>query len=107
MQASSSFLLWATAAQQCGAALTRQCVLDALARTHSWTGHGLHVETDPGRNQAPTCGVLLQLEGTKFVRVAPPGAGRFDCDPRTKITVDTPAVRAAKLDANGISREFG
>ena len=33
-QATSAFLLWATAAKECGADLTRQCVLDNLAEDH-------------------------------------------------------------------------
>ncbi len=107
MQATSSFLLWATAAQACGADLTRTCVLTNLANVHSWTGHGLHVTTDPGRNVAPTCGLLLQLEGTKYVRVSPKDPGKFECDSRSAVPVDTPAVRAAKIGADGRSHEFG
>jgi len=107
MQASSAFLLWATATQQCGATLTRQCVLQKLANIHQWTGHGLHAQTDPGKNGAPQCGMLLQLEGTKYVRVTPTQPNTFDCDPNSVVIVDTPAVRAAKLDANGIAHEFG
>jgi hypothetical protein len=39
--------------------------------------------------------MLLQLEGTAYVRVAPKAPGTFDCDPNSVVTVDTPAVRAA------------
>ncbi len=107
MQSTSAFLLWATAAQECGTGLTRQCVLGKLAQIHHWTGHGLHADTDPGSNGPPTCGMMLQLEGTKYVRVVPKAPGTFDCDPNSVVTVDTPAVKAAKLDANGVAHQFG
>lgn len=107
MQATSAFLLWATATQQCGAALTRQCVLDKLAAINTWTGNGMHAQTDPGKNGPPKCGMLMQLQGTKYVRVSPTTPGGYDCDPNSVVTVDTPAVRAAKLDANGVARVFG
>jgi ABC-type branched-subunit amino acid transport system substrate-binding protein len=106
MQSTSAFLLWATAAQSCGAQLTRQCVLDDLKNVHKWTGHGLHAPADPGGNNAPNCAVLLQLEGTKYVRVSPTKAGTYDCDPNSVVTVDTKGVQAAKLDTNRIAQEF-
>ncbi len=106
-QATSSFLLWATAASACGDTLTRACTLKNLAATHSWTGHGLHADGDPGGNHPPTCGIVLHLQGSKYVRVAPAKRGTFQCD-KTWIApiVKAPAVSAAKLDANRISQQF-
>ncbi len=79
-QATSSFLLWATAASSCGAELTRECTLEHARRTcTSWTGHGLHAEADPGGNHPPHCNILLHLEGTEYVRVAPEERGTFEC----------------------------
>ncbi|CAB4859230.1 unannotated protein [freshwater metagenome] len=107
MQATSSFLLWATAASECGATLTRQCTLDNMKATHSWTGHGLHAETDPGGNHPPKCAILLHLVGTTYERVAPTKPGTFECKDTwiAKVT-GTPALIAAKLDANRISQQF-
>jgi ABC-type branched-subunit amino acid transport system substrate-binding protein len=106
-QATSSFLLWATAASACGAQLTRECVLANLAATHSWTGHGLHAETDPGGNHPPKCSVIVHLVGTKFERVVPKEPGTFECDDTwiSPIT-GTAALEAAKLDENRISQQF-
>jgi ABC-type branched-subunit amino acid transport system substrate-binding protein len=106
-QATTSFLLWATAASACGDTLTRECTLTNLKDTHKWTGHGLHAETDPGGNHPPSCNLLLKLDGTKYVRVAPSEPGSFDCDPTwiTPIT-STTALVAAKLDENRISQQF-
>ena len=107
MQATSSFLLWAQAASDCGATLTRACTLDKLKNTHSWTGHGLHAETDPGGNHPPSCTILIRLQGTKYVRAAPAKPGTYDCDPTWVAKLSgLPALEAAKLDANRISQQF-
>ncbi len=107
VQATSSFLLWATAASACGAELTRACVLQNLAATHSWTGHGLHAETDPGSNHPPKCSSVLRLVGHTYERVVPTEPATFECDDSwiAKISA-TPALEAAKLDANRISQQF-
>jgi len=106
-QATSSFLLWATAAAACGDTLTRACTLQNLADTHSWTGHGLHADGDPGGNHPPTCALMLHLNGTKYERVLPEERGTFECDPAwIAPIVNAPAVAAAKLDANRISQQF-
>ena len=106
-QATSSFMLWATAASACGAELTRACTLENLKNTHSWTGHGLHAEDDPGGNHPPTCNVMLHLVGTEYKRVAPEKRGTFQCDPTwTAKLSGLPAIVAAKLDANRISQQF-
>jgi hypothetical protein len=81
-QAASSFLLWATAAKSCGSGLTRQCMVNYLAKVHDWTGGGLHAPADPGDNKPPACGVLIKLTGTKFSREYPQKRGTFDCDPK-------------------------
>lgn len=107
MQATSSFLLWAQASSDCGAELTRACVLKNLADTHSWTGHGLHAEDDPGGNHPPKCTLLIRLKGTEYLRVAPEKRGTYACDDSWVAPVTgTPALAAAKLDANRISQQF-
>lgn len=106
-QATSSFLLWATAASACGDQLTRACTLENLANTHSWTGHGLHAETDPGGNHPPACNIVMHLKGTAYERVVPTERGTFECDPSWIGAVSgTPALAAALLDDNRISQQF-
>lgn len=64
--ATSSFLLWATAAKACGFDLTRECMVEQLAQVHEWDGGGLHAPTDPGHHadqeillvSVHTCGAL-------------------------------------------------
>ena len=78
-QATSSFLLWATEAKACGSTLTRQCMINKLATVTSWTGGGLNVPTNPSKNLPPHCGLLLKLNGTKWVQVYPKTLGTFQC----------------------------
>ena len=107
VQATSAFLLWATAVKSCGSNVTAKCVLDAASAQTNWTGGGLHTPTNPGTNDAPDCGVLIKLQGASFVKVAPTGTG-FDCSPKYDVKgLTTSALTAAKLDANRIATEYG
>jgi ABC-type branched-subunit amino acid transport system substrate-binding protein len=103
----SAFLLWATAAQECGATLTRECAIANLKTVHDWTGHGLYTPTDPGANHPTQCTALLKLDGTAYVRVVPTEPATFDCDPSFIVPItSTPALDVAKLDDNRISQQF-
>ena len=106
MQAVSNFLLWATGAAACGSDLTRDCVLEEIGKITEWTGHGLHVPTNPGSNDAPTCGMLMELRGTEYVRALPEEPGTFDCDDDWRQNVSTAAVEAAQLDENRKSTRY-
>jgi ABC-type branched-subunit amino acid transport system substrate-binding protein len=108
MQATSSFLFWAQAASECGAQLTRECVLEKMAAITSWTAGGLHAETNPGENHPPSCNALLKLEGNGYVRVAPEEPGEFACDPAwVSEVVGVPALAPLNLDENRKSHQFG
>ena len=106
LQATSSFLLWATAAKQCGSNLTRDCVVEELSKVHSWDAGGLHVETDPGANLPPECGMLLKLEGTKWVQAAPEAKGEFDCDPSYVVDITGRVVDQADLGPDRVSTKY-
>ncbi len=105
-QATSSFLLWATAAKECGAELTRECVLDQLSQITSWTGGGLHAESNPGGNMPPECAMLLKLDGTTWVQVSPEEEGEFACNPDAAIELTGRVVDQAELDENRVSTKF-
>ena len=96
-QATSAFLLWATGAKTCGSNLTSGCVLDQLHQVHDWTGGGLHSTMDPGRNLPGDCGMVLKVDGTRFVQWSPEGRGQFECDPTFVVEVDPPVTSAAAL----------
>jgi len=104
ISATSSFLLWATAAKACGSELTRECVAQQLQKTHEWSGGGLHAPTDPGANRPSDCGMLMKMSGTSFERVTPSASDQFACDPAYVTKVTGPVIDRAKLDANGISQ---
>ena len=48
--------------------------------------------------------MLLKLDGTKYVRVAPEEARHLDCDPLRAAKVTGPLVDRANLDANRIAQ---
>ena len=103
-QATSSFLLWATAAKACGSDLTRDCVMGEIAKVTSWTGGGLHSEGNPAENLPATCGMVLKVTGTEFERVYPEEPGTLDCSPDYVQPVTGPLLERAKLDANRIAQ---
>ena len=103
-QATSAFLLWAGAAKECGSNLTSQCVLENIRKVTSWTGGGMHAETNPGSNKPPECGLVLKLEGQNYVQWYPETEGQYDCDPSYVVQVSGPVVDQANLDANRVSQ---
>jgi ABC-type branched-subunit amino acid transport system substrate-binding protein len=77
MQAMSAWLLFATAADGCGASedgvLRRECVLRAADAVDDWTAGGLHTASDPGpaSSTAASCTMLLVVRGGRFERLHP------------------------------------
>ncbi len=102
-QAASAFLLWAGAAKECGSELTSECVLNNIKTVTTWTGGGMHAETNPGSNKPPQCGLVLKLEGTKYVQWYPETAGDYDCDPSYVTQVTGPVVDKVNLNADRIA----
>ncbi|HET6953785.1 MAG TPA: ABC transporter substrate-binding protein [Acidimicrobiales bacterium] len=104
-QATSAFLLWATAASRCDE-LSRDCVVDELSKITSWDGGGLHPEANPGENLPPECQLVVKLDGTEWVQVAPEEPGEFTCDPDGVVELSGPVVDQAELDENRISTVY-
>ncbi len=102
MQGASAFLLWATGAKACGSTLTSTCVMDELAKVTSWTGGGLHAETNPVSNKPPDCGLVLKMNGTAYERYYPEEVATYDCDPSYVVQVTGAIVDGANLDANRV-----
>lgn len=65
MQGFSAWLIFAQAATECDQAnnLTRQCVYDTAKAIDTWTGGGLHAETNPSEGLPPSCGLVLEITG--------------------------------------------
>jgi hypothetical protein len=104
-QSTSSFLLWATAAKACGSTLTRQCMINHLAKVTTWTGGGLNAPTDPASNKPPACGILMKLDNTKWVQDYPKKLGQFDCNPKYVIQ-NTGSVLTTPLNAQRYSTQY-
>jgi ABC-type branched-subunit amino acid transport system substrate-binding protein len=105
MQATSSFLLWATAAKKCGSTLTRQCMVNELSKIHDWTAGGLHAASDPGRNLPPTCGLLLKLSGGIWSQAVPAEKGKLDCSPAYRVTLPASEV-SVKLNKDRVFDKY-
>jgi ABC-type branched-subunit amino acid transport system substrate-binding protein len=103
VQATSAFLLWATAAKQCGSTLTRQCVIDKLHASTSWDGGGLTAKGNPGQNLPPNCGMILRMQGTKYVQFFPQTVGQYDCSPDYAVQMTGQVVDQAKLGPDRVS----
>jgi len=102
-QAFSAWLLFATSAKECGAELTRRCVLDNAKAVTDWTGGGLHAPTNPGSGEAAECGLIT--EGTAEGFVVPedfePNEGIFHCDPDNVFTLEGDYGRGVTLEDVG------
>jgi ABC-type branched-subunit amino acid transport system substrate-binding protein len=108
-QSTSAFLLWATAAKECGSTLTTDCMMQKLHAITSWTGGGLHSETNPGGNLPGECGMVLNLKDSTWVQWNPSQEGTFDCNPSYLVKVEPPVDSAStlKLNADRISEKNG
>ncbi len=106
MQTASAFLLWATAAKACGSDLTRECVLNEAGGIDEWTGGGLHVPSDPGVNETPPCGLVMELVNDSYQRVFPEELGTYACDESWSSSFTTEWSEQAKLDENRVSHQF-
>ena len=87
LQAWDAWMLWATAARDCGSDLTVSCVLDNAASERAWTAGGLKppVNVDPSDPHGPECFALLRVTPDGFVydeELTAANDGLFNCDPR-------------------------
>ncbi len=104
-QATSSFLLWATQAKACASTLTRQCMINHLAKVTNWTGGGLNASGNPSKNTPPNCGLLMKLDGTKWVQAYPKKLGTFDCSPKY-VAPNSGSVVGTALNSQGYATQY-
>ncbi len=81
VQGLSGWLLFATAARDCGAELTRDCVFEKIGAYTEWSGGGLHAPIDLTTGRGGDCYNLYVVEGGEFT-LADIGAnnGIYNCD---------------------------
>jgi ABC-type branched-subunit amino acid transport system substrate-binding protein len=88
VQGWSSWLLFAQAATECGADLTRDCVWDKISKVKDWTGGGLHAAQDVADTTPGDCYALEQVENGKFTLAdINPNEGIYSCDPKNVVTL--------------------
>jgi ABC-type branched-subunit amino acid transport system substrate-binding protein len=80
VQSFSAGLLFAEAAKNAGADLTRESLVAEMRKINSWDGGGLHFETNPGDEVRSACMLLMQIRDGAFTRVHPAEPGTFACE---------------------------
>jgi ABC-type branched-subunit amino acid transport system substrate-binding protein len=101
-QGFSAWLLFAQAAKECGADLTRRCVYDNLKNVHEWTGGGLHATTDPGAGTPSDCFALIKAtpDGFELAKI-PTTDGIFNCSPKNVYTFEKDYGKGLTLEDVG------
>jgi hypothetical protein len=69
VEAWSSWLLWATAASECGSELTRACVVEQAEAEGTWDGGGItapQVVPSQGEPKGPFCAAILRATTDGF-----------------------------------------
>ncbi|MBK5289179.1 MAG: ABC transporter substrate-binding protein [Acidimicrobiia bacterium] len=89
VQAWSAWMLFATAANDCGNDLTRKCVFENATKLTEWTGGGLHAAVDLKANVAPACFTEMEASasGFKIVSDLKPTEGIFRCEAKGVYTL--------------------
>ncbi len=88
IQSLSAWLLFATAARDCGAELTRDCLMEKAAANTTWSGGGIHAPLDLSGATPSTCYALFVVEGGAFATVdIAPNNGIYRCDPDNVATL--------------------
>jgi hypothetical protein len=83
MQGLSSWLLFATAATECGSDLTAECLLEKAEAQSDWTGGGLHARQTPGGETPSPCFLIVGLDDSGWFyneEATQPDEGVFNCD---------------------------
>ena len=87
-QAMSAMLLFAKSAGECGADLTRDCLLENAGAVEGWTAGGLHAPSTPGNSLANECGIIVKFTTDGFVydeEATDPDDGIYNCDPENVV----------------------
>ncbi len=99
LQAWSAWLLFATAANECGNDLTRKCAYDNAHKISAWTGGGLHATVDLSSPKAPACftELVASSSGFKIADDLKKTEGIFHCDPKSVYTLTGDYGKGATL----------
>ncbi len=105
LQSWSAWLLFATSARDCGAELTRTCLYETAKEVDSWTGGGIHAETNPKSNEAPECTTMLEATPDGFVSAEgfESTDGLYGCDPKYVVHLEGDYGEGTTLESVGKS----
>jgi Periplasmic binding protein len=88
VQGLSGWLLFATAARDCGADLTRDCVFEKINAITEWTGGGLHAPVDQTSGAGPDCfNLYTVVDGEFTLAEISPNNGIYNCNADNLITL--------------------
>lgn len=92
VNAFSAWLLWATAARDCGSELTRACVMERAGSVTGWTGGGLHAPDTPQNSSGANGPCFLAIRATTdgFVvdtEFTAADSGIYNCNPANAVQV--------------------
>jgi hypothetical protein len=71
----SAMRLFTETAFKVGPHLTRAAMISALKKVDNWTDNGMHSVQHVGAKKTGPCTLILQVTGSQFNKIAPPGDG--------------------------------
>jgi ABC-type branched-subunit amino acid transport system substrate-binding protein len=83
VQGISAWLLFAQAASECGAELSRACLIEEAAAVTDWTGGGLHAVQQPGNLEPSPCFLFMTVDSDGFnydEDATNPNEGIYNCE---------------------------
>lgn len=101
----SAWLLFATAAKECGADLTRKCLYDNGIKVANWDGGGLTAPSDPSKpDSAGQCVVVLKASSKNWTVINwEANHGVYNCSPENVVALKGNYGTPAKLSDVGKS----
>ncbi|MEZ5382249.1 MAG: ABC transporter substrate-binding protein [Microthrixaceae bacterium] len=99
----SAWLLFATAAGECGSDVTRTCVFEAAQNITEWDGGGLHGPTNPGENKQSRCNIVVEATPDGFTTPDDfePTDGLFNCNEANVVALDGDYGTGVTLESAG------
>ena len=96
---------WATAAKPVGLISRDHACLRKQQRLTN--GQAVACKcADPGVNEPPPCGIVIELVGTTYERIFPSEPGTFECNESWNAGFTNRWTDDAELDENRVSQKF-
>ncbi|CAN5692882.1 hypothetical protein BH10ACT1_BH10ACT1_02540 [soil metagenome] len=103
----SAWLLFATAAKECGSDVTRKCVFEKASAVKDWTGGGLHAKTEPSSGKASRCAIIVEAtpDGFEVPKDYELNDGLFGCDDSSIVGLKGDYGKGTTLESVGKSMD--